>query len=306
MTQRQSYSFLKGDIVVTIEAASEGDALQFFTLCEFSHDEGQTTIKQPNANLAFGRITSAIYLQASEPSVAGATNSQANKDDVTAESYQQDKKNAKELNERKETKCFLNCTIKRKKDFDSKVTKKKVLWKRIEADMKAEGFGLTSEQCENKYKALKRKFSNFKLQQAKSGAGKKDIDFEEELQELFGSHAEVMPTFLLTANVCHRPQMKISTAGPEESMQQEIGLEEPQAKATTARKSMTRSPSRYESPNKATKKLTSEHLCETIISKLDQASKEREEMKQMLQKQHEERMERQDKFLELFAKSLDK
>lgn len=155
--------------------------------------------------------------------------------------------------------------------------------------MNAQGYSLTSEQCENKYKAMKRKFSNFKLQQARSGAGKKDIEFEEELEELFGNHAEVQPTFLLTANESIELPIKTSSTRhmPPDQQQSQKDKKNKKFKGAASTSAV-------------------ENLCESIILKLDQASKEREDMKQLLQKQHEERMERQDKFLELFSKSLNK
>ncbi|PAA49553.1 hypothetical protein BOX15_Mlig017426g3 [Macrostomum lignano] len=186
--------------------------------------------------------------------------------------------------------------------------------------MQKQGYQLPAEQCENKYKVLKKKYSNFILQQAKSGEGKKEIEFQKELEELFGKHADVAPKFLLTAqmpvslgdqhsigtpNANYLRSDATSTLTSSPVQQQQSGNEKRATDFPTAGKQNVKQQGKKKEEKEASNERV-ETLCRAILEKLNENQQEHKETRSLMERQHAERMERQDRFLELFAKSIDK
>ena len=85
-------------------------------------------------------------------------------------------------------------------------------WQRI-----AEKFNLTSsvkvtgEQCSNKWKKLEEKYKKVKEHNDKTGNDRKECDFQEELEEFFGTDPKIIPTATvssLTAKAIRQRMMR--------------------------------------------------------------------------------------------------
>ena len=84
--------------------------------------------------------------------------------------------------------------------FAKKKLPKNVAWQKID-----EKFNLTSsvkvtgEQCSNKWKKLEEKYKLVKEYNDKTGNDRKECDFQQELEEFFGTDPKIIPTVTVSS-----------------------------------------------------------------------------------------------------------
>lgn len=96
------------------------------------------------------------------------------------------------------TLCLINLIKDNKDDFKSKIVRQKSIWMKISEVMKQQGHQFTFSQCENRFKTLKRTYSDHIMIISKSGESKHFLKFENELSELFQDNADVKPKFTVS------------------------------------------------------------------------------------------------------------
>lgn len=63
--------------------------------------------------------------------------------------------------------------------------------------MQKYGYKFTNEQCSTRFKTITRAYKQVKDQNARSGNGKKQYEYEKELDDLFGKRPNIQPQFVL-------------------------------------------------------------------------------------------------------------
>nr|XP_012217191.1 PREDICTED: uncharacterized protein LOC105669028 [Linepithema humile] len=103
----------------------------------------------------------------------------------------------------KAIKCLLSIYPKYKRLLDKrKFVSKKQMYTRIHKKMSTYGYTFTSMQIENKMKALEKAYKKRLLNKGpkKSGRGRMCLEFENELQDIFGKVYSIIPPVLMGTN----------------------------------------------------------------------------------------------------------
>ena len=118
---------------------------------------------------------------------------------------------------RQNTKLLIS--LRRENDdlFAKGKVRKNVAWQKI-----AEKFNLTSsvkvmgEQCSNKWKKLEEKYKKVKEHNDKTGNDRKECDFQQELEEFFGTDPKIIPTATVSSLTAKPATGNTSTDDEEE------------------------------------------------------------------------------------------
>ncbi|XP_040069146.1 uncharacterized protein LOC115327646 [Ixodes scapularis] len=81
-------------------------------------------------------------------------------------------------------------------DFNNRKLKKRTVWRKISVEMNEAGAHRSPDDCENKFKGLKRTYTRRRQDKRKTGRGRKDWEFYQHMDNLFQDTAEY------TAPVC--------------------------------------------------------------------------------------------------------
>ena len=73
----------------------------------------------------------------------------------------------------------------------------KRIWCDIAKEMSMKGYDVTTEQCENKWKAIRRKFREMVDHNRKTGNDRQTCPFQDELDAIYGTKENVNPSFTL-------------------------------------------------------------------------------------------------------------
>ena len=158
--------------------------------------------------------------------------------------------------------------------------RKNVAWHRV-----AEKFNeksqvkVTGEQCCNKWKKLEEKFKKVQEHNEKTGSDRKDMEFQEELAEFFGSDPKIIP--LSTVSTITASQCEGDSSSDEDGS------------------------ARNEPPKKKRKrksKSSASEMIEFLREFKEDKEKEAKEKIAVVTKMHKEKMDVMDRFLSILSK----
>ncbi|KAK4884873.1 hypothetical protein RN001_001144 [Aquatica leii] len=92
-----------------------------------------------------------------------------------------------------EIKLLLSLYSDYKKDFEGKKFTNKSLWLKIALQMNKDGYNLTWEQCDNKFKNLKKAYKKVIDNNSKTGRGRMSFKFFDLMDSLFSKNPEIHP-----------------------------------------------------------------------------------------------------------------
>ncbi|XP_068735392.1 uncharacterized protein [Montipora capricornis] len=182
----------------------------------------------------------------------------------------------------KSTKLLIS--LRRENDdlFSKGKIRKNVAWQRI-----AEKFNLTSsvnsgEQCSNKWKKLE-KYKKVKEHNDKMGNDRKECDFQEELEEFFGTDPRIIPTATVSSLTAKLATGNTSTDDEEESPL--ASCREPPKKKKKRRS-----------------KSSATEMIEFLTEYKEEKQKEEEAKIVLAQKMHNEKLGIMERFLDVLSK----
>ena len=183
----------------------------------------------------------------------------------------------------KSTKLLIS--LRRENDdlFVKGKVRKNVAWQRI-----AEKFNLTSsvkvtgEQCSNKWKKLEEKYKKVKEHNDKTGNDRKECDFQQELEEFFGTDPKIIPT--ATVSLTAKPATGNTSTDDEEELLLASCREPPKRK------------------KKRRSKSSATEMIEFLTEYKEEKRKEEEAKIVLAQKMHNEKMGIMERFLDVLSK----
>lgn len=165
--------------------------------------------------------------------------------------------------------------------------KKKSIWEKISASMKGFGYNFTGLQCEQKWKNITKNYRDTIDHNSKSGNDKKECPFFKELNEVYGFRPNVTPVYLLDNNNNNEEN---SDNGDGDS----TVIETPLCKRKISPVIV--------SPNNEPKKKGNNEVLDFLKEMRD----DQEKLFHELQSQHNDRMRKEDRKLDLMEKLIDK
>jgi hypothetical protein len=182
-----------------------------------------------------------------------------------------------------EEKRLIECRLAKESDFSGNKAHD-TLWLSITKELNGEGLRLTKQQIINKWKNLKKKYKEINDHNAKTGADRVDWKHKEAFDSAYGNKAS---TRLSVSFDTGRHELKKS-----ETLKRKLENAKPDREGTEQTES-----------DLPKKKKTKPNVRGELIDKLDtQNSKLMEQM----ELQHRQKLERMDRMLDLFERSLDK
>ena len=94
---------------------------------------------------------------------------------------------------KQETDFLMSLRMSMEEEFSSAKSHKS-LWRKICEQLNSRGFTATMEQCDNKYKSLKRDYKSTVDKNAQSGSDAKRCPYFEDFNKLYGLKASTKPT----------------------------------------------------------------------------------------------------------------
>jgi len=163
----EKYTFNLEGHTLSINAVSEEAAAQYFDECRFEVADNQRVLIVPDSS------AEAVLEAVSDESTENQAPAQGPKK-MTDEA----------------TKCLINLVKDNSDEFKSKLIKQKSVWRKVEMDFLKRGFVYSANQCENRYKSLKRSYTEHMMIVKKSGSGKpRRFKPSEEKSENHESHS---------------------------------------------------------------------------------------------------------------------
>ncbi len=99
---------------------------------------------------------------------------------------------------KKDAGVMVDIRVQMKPKFDGGQTQKTTLWNQVAAQVtQATGHVTTGTQCDNKWKAIKRKYSEAKGNNTVSGMARMDCPFYAEMDEIYGDRACNQPEVIV-------------------------------------------------------------------------------------------------------------
>ena len=172
----------------------------------------------------------------------------------------------------KDTKYFLQLIEQHYERMVNPRVKKTAIWVDIASEMIEQGFLLTPKQCETKWKNLKRSFHDGEKHNKQSGNSRKDITFYDDLSRILGGKPTVRPVCLLESS-------GTTTCGSGNET------------ATDGQATSDTTPSKDVKGKQLKKKKTPKKSKVTTTQLLDYMKDMRTEEKEMMERQHKERMD---------------
>jgi hypothetical protein len=162
----------------------------------------------------------------------------------------------------------------------------KALWEDISREMLKNACQCTGEQCSNKWKSIKRLYMETVDHNSKTGNDHKTCKFYEELHALYGNKESTKPSFLIDS------RKESNDIMANESDMSDGGLEEaeqvtPKAKAA---------------PKKARKLGKKSPTVKWLDMYAEKQEHRYEDQKKDVNRRHEEKMQRFDRFLDILEK----
>ena len=157
-------------------------------------------------------------------------------------------------------------------------------WQKI-----AEKFNLTSsvkvtgEQCSNKWKKLEEKYKKVKEHNDKTGNERKECDFQQELEEFFGTDPKIIPTATVSS-LTAKPATGNTSTDDEEELPLASCREPPKKK------------------RKRRSKSSATEMIEFLTEYKEEKRKEEEAKIVLAQKMHNEKMGIMERFLDVLSK----
>lgn len=184
----------------------------------------------------------------------------------------------------KSTKLLIS--LRRENDdlFAKGKVRKNVAWQRI-----AEKFNLTSsvkvtgEQCSNKWKKLEEKYKKVKEHNDKTGNDRKECDFQQELEEFFGTDPKIIP-MATVSSLTAKPATGNTSTDDEEELPLASYREPPKKK------------------KKRRSKSSATEMIEFLTEYKEEKRKEEEAKIVVAQKMHNEKMGIMERFLDVLSK----
>lgn len=84
--------------------------------------------------------------------------------------------------------------------FQNPLVKKKALWEEITKSLNSRGYNYTTKQVEGRWKTLTAAYRRVKDNNNSTGRGKKTLEFEQELDEIFAERHDTKPTFVISSS----------------------------------------------------------------------------------------------------------
>lgn len=193
-------------------------------------------------------------------------------------------------------KRLIDLHIENEHKFNKQGCKKKVIWQEITDQINIMGNNFNYQQVEQKWKNLTKSFRATVDHNNKSGNDKKECPFFKELEEAYGYKANVKPVFTL-GSITKDNDFGSDNESVAES--DSLGNSETSDSPPTKRKTDCLSISE-DTPQKQAKKKTS-HVFTLMETMREDYKKEQEELLSELKKQHCDKMEKEDKKLELMS-----
>ncbi|XP_061173503.1 uncharacterized protein LOC133182664 [Saccostrea echinata] len=182
-----------------------------------------------------------------------------------------------------EEKRLIDCRLSKEEDFCSNKSHDS-LWQAITKELNGEGMKLTKQQIINKWKSLKKKYKEINDHNSKTGTDRMDWKHKEAFDRAYGNKASTK----LSASF-DTGRLKESTKS-DESLKRKLekgdGEEAVETKAELPKKKKIRS-----------------NLKSDLIEKLDAQNLK---LMDQMETQHRDKLERMDRMLDLFERSLDK
>lgn len=141
---------------------------------------------------------------------------------------------------------------------------------------------VTGEQCSNKWKKLEEKFKKVKEHNGKTGNDRKECEFQEELEQFFGTDPKIIPVATVSSLTANPATGNTSTDEEEELPL--ASYREP------AKKKKRRS------------KSSATEMIEFLTEYKEEKRKEEEAKIALAQKMHEEKMGIMERFLDILSK----
>ena len=184
----------------------------------------------------------------------------------------------------KSTKLLIS--LRRENDdlFAKDKVRKNVAWQKI-----AEKFNLTSsvkatgEQCSNKWKKLEEKYKKVKEHNDKTGNDRKECDFQQELEEFFGTDPKIISTATVSSLTA-----KPATGNTSTDDEEELPL------------ASCREP--LKKKKKRRSKSSATEMIEFLTEYKEEKRKEEEAKIVLAQKMHNEKMGIMERFLDVLSK----
>ena len=184
----------------------------------------------------------------------------------------------------KSTKLLISLPRENDDLFAKGKVRKNVAWQKI-----AEKFNLTSsvkvtgEQCSNKWKKLEEKYKKVKEQNDKTGNDRKECDFQQELEEFFGTDPKIIPTATVSS-LTAKPATGNTSTDDEEELPLASCREPPKKK------------------KKRRSKSSATEMIEFLTEYKEEKRKEEEAKIVLAQKMHNEKMGIMERFLDVLSK----
>lgn len=169
-----------------------------------------------------------------------------------------------------------------------KVTKNKIVWKEVAAQMQEKVPGVTESQCDQKWRTLKLKFKKYIDNQRKTGRGRiNKPEFFDEILEIVGSSHTVHPPHTVETMTLATAETE---APGEHSQTSSVAGDQP---ASAVSEELGPSQRRKRMKPATTRKRMEEKIDKLIAEQTAAREKSEEQfgqMMQMFEKQHSERM----------------
>ena len=142
---------------------------------------------------------------------------------------------------------------------------------------------VTGEQCSNKWKKLEEKYKKVKERNDKTGYDRKEFDFQQELEEFFGTDPKIIPTATVSS-LTAKPATGNTSTDDEEELPLASCREPPKKK------------------RKRRSKSSATEMIEFLTEYKEEKRKEEEAKIVLAQKMHNEKMGIMERFLDVLSK----
>lgn len=309
--QMAEYACTINEVTIFVTASSEEHAKEYFNECYYNQERKEVSVPNESEYVTFSRVTTSCDSTKELNADVSKENSAPSRSTGTIESTNTGSMNCSSSTtcvkwSDQATLCLIKLITEHRKDFKSRLMKQKTIWNKISGEMNENTYMYSAYHCENRFKSLKRTYAEYIVKCKKSGEGKASIKFEDELANLFNDAADIKPKFTISVGGGKNDdsQVEINDGG-------EVGVNVPSISKPSCssspslsrkRAKIEESPGR-ESLRKSIKK-ESRPIEKKIMEYLDDAKTERQEMRAELRRQHAERMDKYDQFLDLLRKSI--
>ena len=188
------------------------------------------------------------------------------------------------------------------------------LWNSISNDMEKQGYiGVTSQQCSNKWKSLKRSYMETIDHNTKTGEAPKSCKYYSELNQLFGNKPSTKPDFTLhssessdcsTSSSNKKAAQKLVSENKQQSAQKLVSENKHQSKNCSDASGSDDNEFNIVAPKKkqmivGREKRKSSSMIDFLTEYKEEQKEDRKKNEDILERHHQEKMKRFDRYLDI-------